>query len=181
MIENPWTTHSTEIGYENQWIRVEHSEVTTPGGSPGIYGVVRFKNKAVGVLPIDDDDHTWLVGQYRYALDLYSWEMPAGGSPDGEDAIETAHRELLEETGLQAESLTPLLSEVQLTNSVTDEVAWCWVATGLTQHAAEPEDTEDLKVRRLPVDDAIRMVLDGEIKDAFTVMAFLRLHADRVG
>ena len=181
MTENPWITHSTEVGYENQWIRVDHNTVTTPGGSPGIYGVVRFKNKAIGVLPIDAEDHTWLVGQYRYTLDVYSWEIPAGGSPEGEEGIDTAQRELLEETGLRAQTWTPLLTEVQLTNSVTDELAWCWVATDLTQHAAEPEDTEDLQVRRLPVDDAIQMVLDGEIKDAFTVMSFLRLHANRVG
>lgn len=179
MDANPWVTHDTEVGYENQWIRVEHSNVTTPGGSAGIYGVVRFKNRAVGVLPIDADDHTWLVGQYRYALDEYSWEMPAGGSPMDEQPEDTARRELLEETGLVAETLTPLLAGVRLTNSVTDETAWCWVATDLTVTEAEPEDTEDLQLRRVPVDDVIRMVLDGEINDAFTIMAFLRLHADR--
>lgn len=173
--ENPWQTHSTHIGYENQWIAVEHSEVTTPGGSAGVYGVVRFKNLAVGVLPIDDDDHTWLVGQYRYPLDQYSWEMPAGGCPKGEDPADTAHRELREETGLIAETLTPLLTGVKLTNSVTDENAFAYLATGLTLGDAEPEDTEDLQLRRLPVDDVIDMCLTGEIDDAFTIMAFLKL------
>ena len=158
---------------------MDHSDVTTPGGSPGIYGVVRFKNRAIGILPIDAEDHTWLVGQYRYTLDEYSWEIPAGGSPMDEDPEATAHRELLEETGLLAGRLTPLLSEVRLSNSVTDETAWCWVATELTMTEAEPEDTEDLQVRRLPVDDVIEMVMNGDINDAFTIMSFLRLHAER--
>lgn len=177
--ENPWLTHTTETGYENPWIEVEHNTVTTPGGSPGIYGVVRFKNRAVGVVPIDDDDHTWLVGQYRYTVDEYSWEMPAGGCPRDEEPIETARRELTEETGLAAATLTPLFSDLHLSNSVTDERAWCWVATGLTQVGAEPEDTEDLQLRRVPVDEVLRMVFDGEIKDAFTVLAFLHIAAGR--
>lgn len=179
MQHNPWKTHSTRIGYENQWITVEHNEVTTPGGSPGIYGVVRFKNLAVGVLPIDDEDHTWLVGQYRYPLDQYSWEMPAGGCPTGEQPTDTAHRELLEETGLRAETLTPLLTGVKLTNSVTDENAFAFVATGLTPGESEPEDTEDLQVRRLPVEEAIDMCVSGEIDDAYTIMAFLKLAHQR--
>ena len=173
--QNPWTTHSTSVGYENPWIRVEHSEVTTPGGTPGIYGVVRFENLAVGVLPIDDEDHTWLVGQYRYTLDEYSWEMPEGGCPKDESPEEAAHRELLEETGLRAATLTPLLSGIRLSNSVTDETAVAFLASDLTQGEAQPDDTEDLQVRRLPVDDVIAMCLAGEINDSFTVMAFQRL------
>ena len=179
MTNNPWITKSTNVPYENQWIRVEHNEVITPGGSPGIYGVVRFKYRAVGIVPIDENGFTWLVGQFRYAVDEYSWEMPAGGCPVGEDIENTARRELLEETGLIAETLTPLLDNVQLTNSVTDEIAWVFVATGLTVTQPEPEDTEELAVRRLPLTDAIQMVLDGEINDAFTIMALLRIHADR--
>ena len=172
---NPWTTHSTEVAYENPWIRVEHSEVTTPGGSPGVYGVVRFENIAVGVIPIDDEDHTWLVGQYRYTLDEYSWEMPEGGCPKGESPEDAARRELMEETGLRAASLTPLISGIRLSNSVTDETAVAFLATDLTQGQAQPEDTEDLQVRRVPVEDAIEMVISGEINDSFTVMAFQRL------
>lgn len=176
---NPWTTHSTEVPYENQWIRVEHSSVTTPGGSTGIYGVVRFKNRAVGVVPIDEDDHTWLVGQFRYALNQYSWEIPAGGCPEGESLEGTARRELLEETGLVADHLDPVLSNVHLTNSVTDETAWSFIARDLTAQAPQPEDTEELATWRLPVDEAIEMVLSGEITDAFTIMTLLRLHAQR--
>lgn len=179
MTDNPWVTHTTSVPYENAWIRLEHSHVTTPGGSEGIYGVVRFKNRAVGIVPIDEDDHTWLVGQYRYALDVYSWEIPAGGCPEGESLEATARRELLEETGLVTHVLTPLLSGIHLTNSVTDETAWAFIATDLTSGKAEPEDTEDLAIRRLPVDEAIEMVLDGRITDAFSVMALLRLRAQR--
>jgi len=176
---NPWTTHSTDIAYENPWIRVEHNAVTTPGGSDGIYGVVRFKNRAVGVVPVDDDDHTWLVGQYRYALDEYSWEIPAGGCPEGHQVEDTALRELREETGLVAATLSPILSGVHLTNSVTDETAWAFLATDLTMSDAEPEDTEELALRRLPLDEAIELVLRGEITDAFTILALLRIHAER--
>ncbi len=178
---NPWTTHSTDVAYENPWIRVEHSAVTTPGGSDGVYGVVRFKNRAVGVVPVDADDHTWLVGQYRYALDQYSWEIPAGGCPEGEALDETAHRELKEETGLIAATLSPIFADVHLTNSVTDERAWAYLATDLTMSDAEPEDTEELAIKRLPVDEAIGMVLRGEVRDAFTILAMLHLHATRTG
>ena len=113
-----------------------------------MYGVVRFENIAVGVIPIDDEDHTWLVGQYRYTLDEYSWEMPEGGCPKGESPEGAAHRELLEETGLRAATLTPLISGIRLSNSVTDESAVAFLATDLTQGEAEPEDTEDLQVKR---------------------------------
>lgn len=172
---NPWITHTTRTAYDNQWISVEHSEVTTPGGSAGIYGVVRFKNYAVGVLPIDHEDHTWLVGQYRYALDQYSWEMPAGGCPKDEAPEDAARRELLEETGLTAGTLKPLLTGVKLTNSVTDETAYCYLATDLTPGEAEPEDTEDIQIKRLPVDDVIDMVMNDQIDDSYTIMAFQRL------
>ncbi len=173
--ENNWITHDTTVPYENAWIRVEHSNVTTPGGTAGIYGVVRFAHVAVGVIPIDDDDHTWLVGQYRYATGQYSWEMPEGGAEPGESFEQSAQRELREETGMSAGSLTPLFSNVMLSNSVTDERAYAFLATDLTAGVAEPDDTEQLAVRRLPVDEAIHMVLDGEINDAFSVMAFLTL------
>lgn len=176
---NPWVTHSTEVAYENPWIRVEHDEVTTPGGSDGVYGVVRFKNRAVGILPIDDEDHTWLVGQYRYALNVYSWEMPAGGCPQDESLESTARRELVEETGLVAAVLEPALSGIHLTNSVTDETAWVYIARELTPGPPQPDDTEQLATWRLPVDDAIDMVLSGEITDSFTVIAMLWLHASR--
>ncbi len=177
--DNPWTTHATTTAYENPWITVDHNEVTTPGGSAGIYGVVRFKNLAVGVVPVDEDDHTWLVGQYRYTLDEYSWEMPAGGCPAHEDPADTARRELIEETGLHAATIEPLFAGVRLSNSVTDESSIAYLATDLSAGAAEPEDTEELRLRRVCVDDAIEMCLNGEINDAFTILAFQRLALSR--
>jgi len=175
---NPWTTNSNEVVYDNPWIQVSHREVTTPTGTPGIYGVVRFKNLAIGVIPIDDQDHTWLVGQYRYAIDRYSWEIPEGGGPHNEDPVDAARRELQEECGLHAAKFEPIL-RAALSNSVTDEHAVVYVATELTMTAANPDETEVLALRRLPVDDAIAMALNGEIDDSLSLLGLLRLAAMR--
>lgn len=175
---NPWLTHTSDTVYDNPWIEVTHREVTTPAGTPGIYGVVHFKNLALAVVPIDDDDHTWLVGQHRYAIDEYSWEVPEGGGPLGDDPAASARRELREECGLHAEHLE-LIATCTLSNSVTDEHAMVYVATGLTPTAADPDDTEVLRLRRLPVDEAIRMALDGEITDVLSQLALLRLALKR--
>lgn len=161
------------MAYDNAWIRVRHDEVIRPDGLPGVYGVVQYKNKAIGVLPIDAEGHTYLVGQYRYTLDVYSWEIPEGGCPEGESPLEAAKRELLEETGLVASEWKPL-GIAHLSNSVSDEEATYFLATGLTQHQAEPEGTEKLEVRRVPFDAALRMALAGEITDALSVMAIMR-------
>jgi len=176
--ENPWITHSTRIVYENPWIRVTESEVTNPSGGRGIYGVVRYRNRAIGVLPIDEEGQTWLVGQYRYTLDTYEWEIPEGGCPAGETPLEAAKRELREETGLVATDYRLLLDDLALSNSVSDERATIFVATGLTQAAADPEETEDLRVRRLPLSEAIDMVRRGEITDSISVIALLALAAE---
>ena len=173
--ENPWVTHSTRTVYENPWIRVSESQVTNPSGGPGIYGVVHFRNRAIGVLPIDDEGHTWLVGQYRYTLGTYEWEIPEGGCPDGESALDAAKRELREETGLIATHYRVLLDDLALSNSVSDERATIFVATGLTQAEAEPEETEDLRLRRLPLGEAIAMVRRGEITDSISVIALLAM------
>jgi 8-oxo-dGTP pyrophosphatase MutT (NUDIX family) len=174
---NPWTTLSTRIAYDNPWIRVREDQVLNPAGGPGIYGVVEYKNRAVGVIPIDDEGHTWLVGQYRYTQDLYEWEIPEGGCPEGEDLVDCAKRELLEETGLIAEHCEPILSGIQLSNSVSNEKAYLFVARGITQAEANPEDTEKLQVRRLPLAEAITMAMDGRIRDGMSVMALLKLAA----
>jgi 8-oxo-dGTP pyrophosphatase MutT (NUDIX family) len=169
---NPWTTVERRAIYENPWISVHEDQVIRPDGKSGIYGVVHYKNKAIGVLPVDRDGHVWLVGQYRYPLDAYSWEIPEGGGPDGEDPEETARRELREETGLVADRVE-LLGTAHLSNSVSDEIAYLFRATDLTQGTSEPEGTERLQVRRFDWPTAWSMVLDGTITDSMSVIALL--------
>ena len=172
---NPWKTHETEVVYDNPWIRVSESQVTNPSGGEGIYGVVHFKNRAIGVIPIDDEDHTWLVGQYRYPSDTYEWEIPEGGCPEGETPVDAAKRELKEEAGLIAEDYETLIECMALSNSVSDELCTVFVARDLTQTEAAPEETEDLQLRRLPLNDAIQMAVDGSITDSVSVAGLLKL------
>jgi 8-oxo-dGTP pyrophosphatase MutT (NUDIX family) len=174
----PWVRHSRRIAYENAWITIWHDEVTRPDGVPGIYGVVHFANLAVGVLAIDDSDRVLLVGQHRYALDAYSWEIPEGGVPTGETALEGARRELREETGIEAATWREL-ARSHLSNSVSDEFAVLYVATGLTRGEATPDGTEALDLRWLPFDEVLAMTLDGRITDALTVLAIQRVALDR--
>jgi 8-oxo-dGTP pyrophosphatase MutT (NUDIX family) len=169
----PWTRHSRDIGYENAWITIWHDEVTRPDGAPGIYGVVHFANLAAGVLVLDDADRVLLVGQHRYTLDAYSWEIPEGGVPAGETALDGARRELLEETGVEATDWREL-ARLHLSNSVSDELAVLFVATGLSHGEATPDGTEQLAVRWLPFADVLAMTLDGRITDAMTVVAVER-------
>lgn len=171
---NPWTTKGARQVYENPWIRVREDEVVQPDGKPGIYGVVQFRNKAVGVIPIDDEGYTYLVGQYRYPLNVYSWEIPEGGCPEGENPLEAGKRELLEETGLIAEKWE-LLCKSHLSNSATDEEATLYLAEGLKQGIAQPEGTERLSLRRVPFVKALDMVTNGEITDAMSMLAILLL------
>src|SRR3954471_8185583 len=169
----PWTRRSRRIAYENPWVTVWHDDVTRPDGSPGIYGVVHFANLAAGVLVLDEDHRVLLGGQHRYALDAYSWEIPEGGVPTGETGIEGARRELREETGVEATEWREL-ARVHLSNSVSDEVAVLFLATGLTHGTATPDATEDLEVEWLPFEAALEMTLDGRITDAMTVIAVER-------
>jgi ADP-ribose pyrophosphatase len=175
----PWTRRSRRLAYENPWITIWHDEVTRPDGAPGIYGVVHFANLAVGVLALDERDRVLLVGQHRYALDAYSWEIPEGGVPIGETAIDGSRRELREETGIEA-STWQELGRIHLSNSVSDEHAVVYLATGLTSGTATPDGTEALDVRWLPFDEVLAMTLDGRITDALTVMAVQRAALDRV-
>jgi len=171
---NPWTTRTTEVRYENPWIRVEHNTVLNPAGNEGIYGVVRFKNVAVGIIPVDDEGNIWMVGQYRYPHSRYSWEIPEGGSPLGTPTLESAKRELLEEVGIRARRWDHLL-HIDLSNSVCDEVGEIWLARELEFTAAEPEETEELQVRKLPLELAYQGVLSGKYRDSMTVAGILRL------
>jgi 8-oxo-dGTP pyrophosphatase MutT (NUDIX family) len=177
---NPWQTTSTSVVYDNPWIRVREDQVIRPDGAPGIYGVVEFKNQAIGILPIDEEGNLYLVGQYRYALGRYSWEIPEGGCPAGEDPLAAAKRELLEETGLVAERWERLGS-AHLSNCVSDEIAHFYLATSLDQREAAPEPTERLEVRRVPFDEALRMALEGQITDALSVLAITRHALSRRG
>jgi len=170
---NPWTVLSTQPIYQNRWIRVVEHDVLNPAGKPGIYGVVHMQHIATGVLPIDADGCTTLVGQYRFPLGVYSWEIPEGGGALDEDPLEAVQRELAEETGLMARRWHPLL-RMHLSNSVTDEVAHCFLAWDLEQGIAEPEETEDLQVRRVPFREAYDMAMRGDITDAMAVASLMK-------
>lgn len=174
-MDNPWTTISSRVTYDNPWIRVREDQVINPSGGPGIYGVVEFKNRAVGVIPLDETGHTWLVGQYRYTHHSYEWEIPEGGCPEGEDMLDCAKRELLEETGIVASHYELILEDIQLSNSTTNEVASIYVARGLDFTIAQPEPTEKIAVKRVSLEEAIEMARDGTIRDGMSVMGLLWL------
>lgn len=172
---NPWKKLNSEVKYDNPWICVEEHDVINPGGGESIYGKVSFKNKAIGIIPIDSEGNTWLVGQYRYTLDEYSWEIPEGGSPIGEDMLEGAQRELKEETGLTADTWE-IIMRLHTSNSVTDEEAFIFLAKNLHQGENNLEETEsDLKVLKLPLADAVQMVMEGEITDSMSVAGLLKV------
>ena len=169
----PWRIKSSQQIYENAWITLKHQEVLTPRGTPGIYGTVSFKHLAIGVLPLDTDGNTWLVGQYRFPLDAYSWEIPEGGCAPGEEPLAAAQRELREETGIEAKVWTPCL-EMDLSNSVTDERSMSFIARDLSYGYAEPDETEQLMIKKLPFDEVVSMVIRGEIRDAISVATILK-------
>ncbi len=169
-----WKRLSSKTVFDNPWIRVLEDHVVNPGGGENQYGHVRFKNVAVAVVPIDDDGYTWLVGQDRYTLGEYSWEVPMGGSPLDEDRMASAHRELREETGLSAAKLTEIM-KVHTSNSITDEVGYIYLAEELTPGEQELEQTENITTRRLPLNDALAMAVSGEITDAMSCLALMRI------
>jgi ADP-ribose pyrophosphatase len=169
--ENPWLTVSSRQVYDNSWISVREDQVIRPDGESGIYGVVHYKNIAVGVLPVEDD-HVYLVGQYRYPLGRYSWEIPEGGCPEGEEPLRAAQRELREETGLEA-GRWRRLGDAYLSNSVADEYAVWFLATELVPGEQRLEGTEAINVRRLPLREVLDMALNGQITDALSLVAIM--------
>lgn len=170
----PWRTLHVEERYSTPWISVSHHDVLDPSGAPGIYGVVHFRNLAVGVVPLDEELNTWIVGQYRYPIEAYSWEIPEGGGARDRPPLESAQRELREEVGIVAQKWTPIL-HMHLSNSASDEEALLYVAQDLTFHEPEPDANEELAMRKLPFAELFRMVMDGEVTDSLTVAAVMKV------
>ena len=170
----PWTVIREELKYESPWITIHKHDVIDPGGQPGEYGVIHFKNLAVGVVPLDHDLNTWIVGQYRYPLKEYSWEIPEGGGDRTIPPVDSAKRELREETGLEAEHWQEIL-RMDLSNSASDEHAIIYLAQGLTEFEPQPDHNEELETRKLPFEELYQMVERGEILDSLTVAAVLKI------
>lgn len=177
---NPWQILESKKIYENAWIRVQEDQVINPSGGRGIYGTVSFKNKALGIVPIDENGFTWLVGQYRYPLNEYSWEIPMGGGKIVENSqdietqlLEAAQRELLEETGLVAQKWTKI-ARIHTSNSVTDEEGFVFLAQELSQTNSSPEETEELEVTKIHLSQALQMVMDDKITDAISMIGIMK-------
>jgi 8-oxo-dGTP pyrophosphatase MutT (NUDIX family) len=173
-LHNPWQIKGQKQVYDNPWIGVTEFDVINPSGGKGIYGKVHFKGWAIGVLALDEQFNTWLVGQYRFPLNQYSWEIPEGGGPLDIDPLLSAQRELLEETGLVAKDWSRIM-EMHLSNSVSDEHAIIYLARNLSQETACPEETEQLQVRKLPFEEAYQLVEQGKITDSVSVAAILKV------
>lgn len=173
MNDNPWKILSTKEHYDNPWVNVVEHQVTNPAGNPGIYSVVHFKNLAICILPLDDNYNTWIVGQYRFPVEQYSWEVPEGGGPLETDPLDSAKRELQEECGIVAHQWTQIAT-CHLSNSGTDEKAMVYVAKGLSFHQSSPEETEVLQVKKIPFETLFQMVMNNEVMDAPTIIAVLK-------
>lgn len=171
---NPWKITTSKAVYENPWIRVREDQIINPAGNPGIYGVVSFKNYALGIIPLDEHNNTWLVGQYRYPLKEWSWEIPMGGGLKEVDMLASAQRELKEETGYTADRWTNIM-RIHTSNSVTDEVGFVFLAEELTPGQEEPEETEQLVVKKLPLAEAVAWVMEGKITDSISVGGLLKV------
>jgi 8-oxo-dGTP pyrophosphatase MutT (NUDIX family) len=172
---DPWIVKRKTRAFENQWLALDQYDVVRPDGGDGTYTVVRPHRLAVGVLPIEPDGSVHLVGQWRFPLGRYSWEMPEGGAEPGEDPLDCAKRELAEETGLSAGRYERVL-EMDISNSLTDERGVIYLAFDLKHGDSSPEATEVLRRRRAPFMDVLDRVADGRIRDGLTVAAVLRAH-----
>lgn len=174
LTENPWKTHQSEKVYESPWISVTKHDVTNPGGFPGTYSVVHFKNLAIGVIVLDEENNTWLVGQYRYPIDQYTWEIPEGGGKRDVDPLDSAKRELLEETGITAKKWTKI-QEMHLSNSASDEFCILYLAQDLSIGKSQPEPDEELQLVKIPFEDVYQLVCEGKITDSLSVTAILKV------
>jgi 8-oxo-dGTP pyrophosphatase MutT (NUDIX family) len=170
---NPWKTLKSEKVYDSPWIGLTKHDVTNPSGKPGTYSVIHFKNLAIGILPLDENYNTWIVGQYRYPINQYSWEIPEGGGDRAVDPLDSAKRELHEETGISAQKWTKI-QELHLSNSASDEFCILYIAQDLTFGESEPEEDEQLEVRKIHFDELYKMVEAGEITDSLTVTIVLK-------
>jgi len=173
-IKNPWKTLKSEVKYDNPWIKITEHQTVNAADKSGIYGVVHYKNIAVGIIPIDEEHNIWLVGQYRYPLQQYSWEICEGGGPIGIPVLDSAKRELLEELGIKANDWKELL-QMHLSNSVSDESGIIYIAKDLAFHKPEPEDGEVLQIKKIPFTEAYNMVMEGEITDSLSVAGILKM------
>ena len=178
--QNPWTILASKKIYQNPWISLTEHQVLNPAGGKGIYGEVHFENYAIGIIAIDEDDQIYLVGQYRFPLKQYSWELPEGGGPLDGNPLDSAKRELLEETGLVAKEWSEVL-RMHLSNSVSDELGILYLAKDFEQFEAQPEETEQLEVKKMPFEAAYRMVMNGEITDSLTLAGILKVKLIREG
>lgn len=172
-MNNPWKTLKSELKYENPWISVTEHKVIDAGNNDGIYGTVHFKNIAIGIIPLDEENNTWLVGQYRYPLNQYSWEICEGGGKLGIPPLESAKRELLEETGIKANHWEKIL-DMHLSNSVSDEAGIIYLAKGLEYFEPQPEEDEVLQLKKVSFDEAFEMVMNGAITDSLSVAGILK-------
>ena len=170
---NPWTTLNSEKVHESAWISVKKHDILNPNGTPGNYSTIHFKNLAIGILPLDKDNNTWIVGQYRYPIDQYTWEIPEGGGQLDVAPLDTAKRELSEETGISANKWTKI-QEMHLSNSASDEFCILYIAQDLSFGESHPDEEEELVIKKLPFDELYTMVQNGDIKDSLTVAAVLK-------
>jgi 8-oxo-dGTP pyrophosphatase MutT (NUDIX family) len=171
---NRWKTTGTKKIYNNPRIEVTEDQIINPSGKPGIYGKVSFKNLAVAIIPLDQLKNTWIVGQHRYTLNEYSWELPMGGVPFSEDPLVGAQRELREETGITAKEWS-LLLKMHTSNSVTDELAYTYIAKDLSIGTPEFDETEDIQIKKIALTELLELVMAGEITDGLSVGSILKI------
>lgn len=163
------------VRFDNPWMEVSERDAVAPTGHAAVYGVVHFKNIGIAILPLHEDGTVTLVGQHRYVAGAYSWELPEGGGALDVDPLDSAKRELAEETGLIAANWTKIM-EVELSNSITDERGVAFIATGLTPGPAAPDETEVIRTARIPFREALEQATNGNITDMLTVAVLLRAY-----